>query len=490
MTTNADALAVIHAARTLTVGAWVVATNHGRQQLAEAGVGQGDRVVLWMEPSLEMAIAITSVWAAGGVIVLINTQSKAPQLSHVLETTAATAVIHSIKLPVELPAKVMGLSAAEILPSDDASPVSERFSIDSESFASIVFTSGSTGQPKGVVQRHSTLLDGAHRVAEYHGIAEADRLLCPVPWSFDFGFVQWQVSVASGATLIIPERNDLHSVCNTIEQQRPTVLAAVPALITHLMTGMSPFSGIDKSSLSVITSSGGSLPSVVLAQLIEQMPRGAFYLNYGLTETYRSACLCPEMVRDRPESIGRAIVGVDLIVVDDAGRQVPDDTIGELVHIGAGVAAGYWRGGEHPLEPLLQPIHAKHSDQPVMGCRTGDYGWRDSAGFFHFHGRRDSQLKVMGVRVSPVEVEKMLNASGLISQSAVFGQPHALLGTAVVAVVVSDGGDAVLKDLKKFARKNLPPHMMPQRWERRSALPVTRHGKIDYDALKVELTNG
>lgn len=481
--------AILRGDERLSFAAWVERSLDFADFLLERGAGQGERVLLWLEPSGEMAAALFGVWAAGGVPVLLDPAVRAPQLEHALSTVRPRLVLRSADAP--LPGGLGESLAVDVadVPARRGARAVLPAPAPLEAPASIVFTSGSTGRPKGVVQSHANLLRGATTVAEYTGVTADERLLCGVPWAFDYGFVQLQMAALTGATQILAAPPNPQGICSALERHRATIFAAVPSQLSYLLQGISPFRDTDLSSLHTVTSTGGRIPPSVIEEMLSLLPEARWILNYGLTESYRTSYLDPALVRQRPTSIGRPIPGVDVVIVRGDSTLAEPDEIGEIVHRGAGVFMCYWDDDEATAR-ALRPDPIDPNAPPALF--TGDLGRCDSEGLLHFEGRNDRQLKVMGVRVSPEEVEDELRRSDLVCDVAVFGRAHDLLGHELWAAVVPAAEGDVRRQLVKLARRLLSPNMTPRRWLMLESLPRTTSGKIDYvtlEGMAVEATS-
>lgn len=473
--------AIIHGDEQTTFGQWHSrALDYADWLLAKTPI-VGERIILWLEPSPQMAAALFGIWAVGAIPVLIDPKSKSKQLRHAIETTRPALIFFSLETAItndctkvscadiNLIPKVPGLSGEINAPSSCQA-------------ASIVFTSGSTGSPKGVTQSHGNLYRGASTVANYLNIGQNDRILSPVPWSFDYGFIQLQLAVVTGATLILPQTQSPFAICTAIENYRPTVFAGVPSLFTYLLYEISPFKQTDLSSVRVVTNTGGTIPARVLKELLRLFEHAAFYLNYGLTESYRTAYLDPFLIDQKNNSIGKPIPGVDIVLVKDNGTLANTNEVGEIVHRGDYIFLGYWNDPEKTAESLRpDPVNPTSGSLSLF---TGDYGYLDSEGFLYFQGRRDYQLKVMGVRVSPDEVEHLIYQSKLVREVAVFGIENELLGDEVWAAVVPiDQETDVKSHLLKYAKRTMTSNMAPRYYLILDSMPKTTTGKIHIKEL-------
>ncbi len=486
-----ERVAIAQGSVLFTYGQWMQRALQFADRYAREGVGYGDRVLAGVVNDPDMAAAIVGAWAVGAIVSIIDAASPASHLTHALDKVSPSLLLHDASVaPAHRPSNLPVLATSDVA-ADVAAGV-ERLERRAPSLptdpASIVFTSGSTGRPKGVTQSHGNLFRGCATVAGYLGLRDDDRILCPVPWSFDYGYGQLLSCVLRGVPLVLPVKPNPFSVCEAITMHRPTVLAGVPSLYTYLVRGVSPIRQTDGSSIRLLTNSGGRIPGPVLAEIRQVFSAARVSLNYGLTETYRSCTLAPELVDAKADSIGKPIPGVDIVVVREDGSLAETGEEGELVHRGDFICLGYWGDAEATQRAVRpDPLAPPGCPNPPRALYTGDFGYRDADGFFHYRCRRDAQLKSMGVRVSPLEVEELLYESGLVREVAVFGVPHEMLGDEIWAVVVPIDDRAGLREsLVAHARKTLSAYMLPRRFVYKESLPRTATQKVDYPALRSE----
>jgi long-chain acyl-CoA synthetase len=452
----------------------------------------GDRVVIGAPNSIDLASAVPGIWARGGIPVFVNADAPDAHLRHAVQSTdAAVVLLAPGRNPPELAARV--LPVAPMPPGDLTAPPGQ----DGRAPGSIVFTSGSTGAPKGVVQAADTLARGVDRVAATLGYRADDTILCPIPFAFDYGWGQLLSLLLGGLPLVLPEPRGAMGLCDALERHRPSVLAGVPAVFADLLSGLAPIRDIDRSSVRLITNTGSRIPDPVRQELIRLFPQAALSLNYGLTETYRSASLPVQMAQTHPASVGRALPGSTLVVLRPDGTEAAPGEEGEVIHRGEGVFLGYWNDPERTAKVLRpDPLWSDPATPAPLVVFTGDLGHKDAEGLLYLHGRRDRQMKSMGVRVSPDEVEMLLLASGAVREVAVVARPHDVLGDLIVAMVCLPEGDpqAALKALKRHARDTMSPYMQPRDYRVLPWLPRNPNGKVDYPALNrlaaSELQNG
>ena len=483
---SANRTAIVQGEETMTFGQWLDRSHAFAAALRDNGLAPGGRVLLWTETSPTMACALTGTWAAGGIPVLMDPRSGPAHFQHALRTVVPDVVVTPARCELNLDGSTARIVSCDDVPANSAGVAVPEPMLLANEPASIVFTSGSTGRPKGVTQSHGNLLRGCLTVTRYLGVTSEDRVLCTVPWSFDYGYGQLLTAAIRGATLILPSTNNPIEMCAAIEQHRPTVLAGVPSVFTYLLRGVSPFRTTNLSSIGTVTSSGGRIPAPILDELFALLPHAQFFLNYGLTETYRTSYLDPAAARDKRTSIGKAIPGVDVAIVREDGSLAAPGEVGEIVHRGDFVFLGYWNDPDATAKALKpDPLAPADAPGPPLAMFTGDLGYRDEEGFLFFTGRRDHQLKSMGVRVAPTEVEELLYESGLVKEAAVVGRKHEMLGDEVCAFVVPmNHVDNAAFQLGQYARRAMSPYMVPRRFFVVTELPKTPNRKIDYTRLR------
>ncbi len=459
------------------VGAW----------LEGSGAVPGDRVLVCLEASAEMASVVLGVWAAGCIPILMDAGERGPYLDHAIEMAEPVVVIRPSRIVLpEL------CSAIDVVGTGEIGEVGGSFepqaAVDESAAASILFTSGSTGRPKGVTQSHGSLIRGCRTVAGYMELRSTDRIVCAIPWSFDYGYGQLLTTLLTGLTQVLPTTPDPTPLCEAIATHRPTVFPGIPSLFTYLLRGPVPFRDLDLSCLRIVTNTGGTIPEPLLHEMFNLFGHCEIYLNYGLTESYRTSFLDPSLARTKPTSIGKTLPGVDVCIVTEEGQLAEPGEVGEIVHRGDYLFKEYWNDVEATAQALRpDPLAASGDPAPPRALFTGDLGSMDEEGFLYFHGRRDRQVKSMGVRVNPSAIEELLHASGLVSEVAVFGRPNDLIGQEVWAAVVPKEVDPTLaRRLGAYAHRAMSKYMKPRRYLVKDALPKTPTGKVDYLALEAE----
>jgi acyl-coenzyme A synthetase/AMP-(fatty) acid ligase len=325
-------------------------------------------------------------------------------------------------------------------------------------------------------------------VARHLGLTGEDSIVCPVPWAFDYGYGQLLSTLLLGVTQVIPTDRGAHFLCEAIATHRPTIFAGLPSIFALLLRGVSPVRQTDLSSLRLITNTGGAIPEGIFNDLLGVFAGCEISLNYGMTETYRSAGLPIGLARERPFSVGFGYPGVSISVVRPDGREAEPGEEGEIIHRGVGAFMGYWGDPEATAKVLrpdpLWPHTAVEGPRVVF---TGDIGSKDEDGFLSIKGRRDRMIKSMGFRVSLDEVEVLLRRAGAARELVIISVPHELMGEMIVAVVRREHeGDNPVPALRAYARDNFGRYMQPQDYKLVDEFPLTPNRKIDLVRLRRE----
>lgn len=479
--------------------------------LLTAGLAAGERVAVYLPKQPETVTALFGAACAGGCFVPVNPLLKPRQVSYILQHCQARIVITSLQrlqqLADELPhchslhtvivvddldaEHPRGAPVSRLVGWRDllaAPPCSPHRRIDNDR-AAILYTSGSTGHPKGVVLSHRNLVAGARSVAHYLENTRDDRLLAVLPFSFDAGLSQLTTAFSAGASVTLMDYLLPQDVLRAIVRYRITGLGAVPPLWHQLLRHEWPAEISD--CLRYVTNTGGAMPVTTTEALRKRLPRTDIFLMYGLTEAFRSTFLPPQQVAHRPRSIGKAIPNAEILVVNEAGELCSPNEPGELVHRGALVALGYWNDPEKTAE-RFRPCPGQDAGLPLpeLAVWSGDQVVSDEEGYLYFVARKDSMIKTSGYRVSPTEIEEIAYNSGLVSGAAAMGVADEQLGQTILLVVTpaTDQSDptALREALTVYCRRELPAFMQPANIVVLDAFPHNQNGKIDRRALETE----
>ena len=474
-----DRTAAIERARSVSYAALREEAAGIAGRLRADGLAPGDRVAVLLDRGIDPIACYFGVLAAGGIVVMLNPTLKPRQIEYMLDHSGASFFLTSREISARMHRQPD--ASAQVIYMDEISGAAsvEPVAVEPDNPSQITFTSGSTGLPKGVVATHGNVWAAIETVADYLGLEMDDRIAGLLPLSGVYGANQMLGAVLRGASLVIPTSPLMNQVAAELRDAEATVLAAVPPLWAQLVAAPG-FTATPIPSLRILQNAGGHLAPSMVGRLHEIQPQARLFLQYGMTEVFRSTFLAPEELERHPDSMGKPMDGAEILIVREDLSLCDVDEIGELVHAGPTVTAGYWNEPErtatvfrpHPLRP--------EEGQAVF---SGDMVRRDAEGFFYYVGRRDRMIKTLGFRVGPDEVLDVLYASGQIADGVVTSEPDPQRGDAIIAyVVLAEGGE--LAQLKRYARIELPRYMQPARFEVRESLPRNANGKHDLQALK------
>ena len=484
--------------KVLTYAALQARVEAAARGLHRGGVRRGDRVAVWLPKSFEAVVALFAIARMGAVFVPVNPVLKPGQVVHILDDSGAACLVTSADRLAALPDDARSKLTLAVTVEEAASPlhavswsdiVAQEHDIPLEGpqseteLAALLYTSGSTGLPKGVMLSHRNLTLGAESVAAYLNNRPDDRLLCALPLSFDYGLSQITTAFFAGAQAVLINHLFPRDILNVLARDRITGLGCVPPL-WHQLLALDWPPEITQS-LRYVTNSGGHLPQPAVDALQATLPQTDIVLMYGLTEAFRSTYLPPDKLTAKPGSMGIPIPHAQINVVTEDGRPAAPGVHGELVHSGPLVAQGYWRDEKRTAE-RFRPLPAFFgvTDPAVW---SGDTVYRDEDGFFYFVERRGAMIKTSGYRVSPTEIETALFQIDGVAEAAAIGVPHTDLGQAIVAVVVAESDEELLSDeVLMSCRTLLPAFMAPKVVVIRDVLPRNPNGKIDRTALAGE----
>ena len=482
---NPEQLALIADPRRLTYRELDEHSDRLATFLAAGGVRQGDRVVMFMDNVWEAAISIFGVFKAGAVLCPVTPALKQQELRFILNNCQPKAILTMAKyarLCVEAGADAVPplLVTARGTPVPNAHPFEDCLSSavgsppeggTEDALAFILHTSGSTGEPKGVMMAHTNVDFASGAIAGYLENSARDVVLCVLPLSFTYGLYQLLVAMRVGATLVLEKSFAFpHTVLERARAEGVTGLPLVPTMAAMILSMSEP---VPLPMLRYITSAAASLPPAHIAALLKRFPGVQLYSMYGLTECARATYLPPEELAHRPTSVGKAITGTEAFVADESGRPVAPGTIGELVVGGAHVMCGYWQD-EKATAAVLRPGR-RPGERRLL---TGDLFRTDADGFLHFVARKDDIIKIRGEKVAPRRVEEALHTCPGIVEAMVLGRPDPLLGSVLHAVAVRSDPALTERDVIGHCARLLPDVMVPKTIEFREKLPKTASGKV------------
>ena len=461
--------------------------------LIKNGISRGDRISLLMENSISYIICYFGILKAGAVVVAINNEVTSDNLLFYLNNSESSAIIAGSRFSSLFPiishapsVKFMisdtslaypprtAYSLEDILQSEK--PQRPEVSTISLDLASIVYTSGSTGNPKGVMLSHQNLSDNTVSISNYLKLTPEDRIMVVLPLYYIYGNSLLTTHFYCGGSVVIDNRFMFPNlVLETMRKMKVTGFAGVPSTYMILLN-KSTIRQCKLESLRYVTQAGGSMPPSIQLQVAEVFAPAKLYVMYGTTEAApRLTYLEPEMLSTKLGSIGKAIPNVEVIIADENGRALPAGHIGEIAARGSNIMLGYWKDPQSSAAVLRNGYYF-----------TGDLGKTDEDGYIYVVGRTKDMIKVGGNRVSAKEVEEALLNLPHISEAAVIGVPDSILGEAIKAFIVPKTEhipDVSL--IKKELSSMISPYKIPTLYSFHRELPKNESGKIMKEKLRI-----
>ena len=466
--------------------------------LTGRGVEKGDRVVILLENSVEYVVAYYAILKAGAVAVPLSTDLKPDGLNPLLAELEPAAMVSSSRferllqasdltvpslntLIIHNPKLDWNISPIEIFSfletTNQSQPIHNQQQPTNAQFRStelgcIIYTSGSTGKPKGVMLTHANVVANVNSICQYLQLTDRDIQMVVLPFFYVMGKSLLNTIVAAGGTLVVNNKFAFPAtVVNQMIQEKVTLFSGVPSTFAYLLHRSPLKKSKDQfKHLRMVTQAGGHMARSVKTALRDALPdHTQICIMYGATEaSARLTWLDPDCFEQKIDSIGRAIPGVTVKIIDEQGEKVGPGEIGEVVASGPNIMQGYWRDPEATAKALDH-----------HGYRTGDVGYEDADGFIFLEGRKDNLLKVGGHRINPQEIEDALLATDLAVEAAVIGLPDDLLGKRLAALVVPLNGDASSEGIKERCAALLPKYKLPGEIRLVRSLPKNANGKVD-----------
>jgi amino acid adenylation domain-containing protein len=504
-----EATAVVGDGQRLSYGELDALSNQLARSLRQAGCKRGDRVCLLMPKSLLAIVGIIGIYKAGGVYVPLDPASPVSRLSRIVNSCDCRCLLVAGNGSMVLQELLRqewfpsGLSigwldatppdwgrhvAAFSLDEMHAQPVTPLPRTEANDPAHILFTSGSTGAPRGVMIKHSSVIRFVEWANRYFGINSSDRLSGHPPLHFDLLFSDIFGVFAAGAELhLVPAEANLlpNKLAEWIRDSRVTQWTSVPSAL-HYMARFDVIRQGDFPELKRLLWSGEVLPTGSLIHWMKRLPHVRFTNLYGPAETtiassYYTLPACPQHERAQIP-IGAACDGEELLVLDHNLQPPAWGDIGELYIGGVGLSPGYWQDPEKTRQAFV----ADPRDPSQRIYRTGDLARIGDDGLVYFLGRTDSQIKSRGYRIELGEIEVALNALSLLRESAVVAIPNNGFDGAAICCAYVAAGDLKLSPSRVRAEleKTLPRYMLPSHWMEFDELPKNANGKIDRPRLQ------
>jgi acyl-CoA synthetase (AMP-forming)/AMP-acid ligase II len=453
--------------------------------LEDAGIRRGDRVAVLLPNRIEAIVATYACWLADAVVVPLNAQARARDIVPWLRHSEARCIVYEAahrdaqqaisELDTPILQVAVGSSEDRNGAATDwtralasASPAADPQSADGD-LAMILYTSGTTGSPKGVMLSHANLAANVDSIIAYLQLGRDDSIVSVLPFYYSYGASVLHTHLSAGAFLVL-EQNLVfpHLMVETMARERVSGFSGVPSTFLLLLNRV-PLADYDLSSLRYLTQAGGAMAPATARRLRETLPQAKLYIMYGQTEaTARLAWLPPHMLEEKSGAVGLPVPGVELAVRREDGSAAAALEIGEVHARGPNLMLGYWRNPQASAAVLRDGW-----------LKTGDMGWLDGDGYLFLSGRRSDMIKTGAHRVHPKDVEEVIAELDEVEEVAVVGADDDTLGQVIKAVVVARQGQALGEQrIKAHCRERLAAYKIPKLIEFVDALPKTASGKI------------
>ncbi len=505
-----DKIALIDKENELSYQELLAKANQIALYLQELDLPKGARVGIYSNKSASQVIAILAVLSTGYILVPLTRLLKPEQVQYIIDDCDIQCIItDKLKLQnieeINFDGRIVSIETTH----SDIPSFEEIFKyynkpyhceINGHENAVITYSFGLTGTPKGIVISHRNLIDSARVVSQYLDLKESDVISGLLIFNLDYGLNQIFCALINKATLalhrfILPDDFFNHLVNDEI-----TVLPLMPVNISQMFDEdlyTQPNAELFNQ-VRIITSSGGNVTESMIKNCEKTFKNAKFYSMHGLTEAFRSTYLDPAQIKIRPDSIGKAIPDVSLYVINEEGQECAPREVGELIHRGCYIYRGFWNAPKETNErfksiQLLKNVinlEGELADEIVVA--SGDYVYKDEEGYLYFVDRHDDMIKTSGFRVSPFEIESVVEKNlPQIQQCAVFGLDNPQIEEEIV-MVYSSASELSEKEITFELKKHLASYMVPTRIVYRKSLPLVQsdQNKINKDELKQELSRG
>lgn len=459
--------------------------------LCSLGIKNNDKAAVFMPNTYQAAVSYLGILSAGAVLIPLDFMLVEEEIIHFVNHSESKVLIIQQKKdinPETIKQKCPGLKEIIVCKEErmpfaswekliaGGSPHEPVNTINQDDLSSIFYTSGSTGHPKGVMLTYKHFDNPVYCVDYFLHLSADDRILCGgLPFSHVGGFDYMLLMLAFGQTMILMERFHPIEFLKNAQAHKPTLVWMVPPMYVAILS-LKDYAKFDLSSLRYVVVFGAPSSPVLLNKFHELCPRAHLINGWGMTETVAPNCfLPPDMTRI--ESVGKFIPGMEARIVDDNGDVLGEGERGELWVKGSAVMKGYYKEKELTDEMIT----------PDGWLKTGDIAFYDTDRLFYIVGRKKDMIKVGGEVVFSSEVEEKIHRHPSIQEVAVLGVEDKLRGEIPKAfIVLKEKTTLDVQELKIFLKEHLAHFKIPHQYEFLAALPKTRSGKIDKQALKGE----
>ena len=496
-----DKEAIIQSDSRTTYGEIYEAAQAVGNWLIDEEIQTGDRIAILTEDPVEYVFSYFGILLAGGTVVALNTQTSARTLEYIFNHCRITALVTQAKFskyfqnsnnvfPALKTIAISGLKDSPIndvsFRSRDLTSLLKKFtrsnayrkhtdSLSPSAIAQIIYTSGTTGKPKGVMLRHSNLMANARSIVKYLKLNPDERHMVVLPFFYSYGNSILISHFAVHAALVVHQNLVYpNSVFDIMNKENVTGFSGVPSTYAILLN-RSSIRNHQFPHLSYLAQAGGAMSPKLAQELKTILPDVQIFIMYGQTEaSARLSYLDPHKLLSKADSIGKAIPGVTLHLLNPDGTPVSVGETGEIVAQGDNIMAGYWEDPEGTASVLRKE-----------GLWTGDLARMDDEGYLYIVSRKSELIKSGAHRIGPKEIEEVILEHESVHETAVFGIEDEILGEAIKAcIVLKDHAPCTKKEMIIHCRQKLPAYKVPHHIEFLKQLPKTASGKIKKNELK------
>jgi long-chain acyl-CoA synthetase len=448
--------------------------------LRKAGVQRGDRLALLLGNRIEFVLTMFAAAQLGAVAVLLSTRQQRPEIAYALNDCGAVMIIHEASLaerlpdPRDVPALKLRIAVDDSGRSAfadvaDHAPLADHAEVGEEDTAMILYTSGTTGRPKGAMLAHCNIIHSSMIYQACMELTSRDRSIAAVPLAHVTGVIaNIMTMVRCAGTLIIVAEFKAAEYLKVAARERVTQTVMVPAMY-NLCLLQADFDSHDLSAWRIGGFGGAPMPIATIEKLASKIPGLRLINAYGSTETTSpSTIMPPELTAAHIDSVGLPCPGAHIIVVDAEGRELPRGEIGEIWIHGGSVIKGYWNNPAATAENFTAGF-----------WHSGDLGSIDAQDFVRVFDRQKDMINRGGLKIYSAEVESVLAGHAGVVESAIIAKPCPVLGERVHAVIVTRNGDVDSEALRAWCAERLSDYKVPETIELISEpLPRNANGKV------------
>lgn len=500
-------VAVKFGAKEITYAELTHKVNQVAYYLSELNLKKGSRIGIYSNKGIDQVIAILAVLSTDYVLVPLTRLLKPEQVEYMINDCDVKCIITDrVKIESIEEINFDGHLISYETTHKDLPSFEEIYKYYNKDYsceiaghdnAVITYSFGSSGKPKGIVISHRNLIDSARVVSQYLDLKEDDVISGLLIFNLDYGLNQLFCTLYKRATLALHRFVLPGDFFNYIINDKVTVLPLMPINITDMFDEDAhrlPSAEL-LSNVRIITSSGGNVTAKMLTDIEKYFTNAKFFSMHGLTEAFRSTYLDPSQLKIRPDSIGKPIPDVELYVIDENGNECAPRQTGELIHRGGYIYKGFWNAPEQTnarfksIDILKNVIELEGQLRDEVVVKTGDYVYKDEEGYFYFVSRHDDMIKTRGFRVSPYEIESVVEQNiPEIERCAVFSIPNEDIEEEIV-LVYSAATQITSNEILFELKKHLASYMIPEKIIYKKSLPLipSDKNKVNKDTLKKEL---